>query len=222
MRQDREQSGVLALELRCVFDEQVAMGIGSILPRGIHERRHADVRHTIWDLKTKRPFPGVSVKPVDNGRHIIRGVRPTQMLRPQDEFAAWRNPAHFPGYASKPIECHFNLACHEESLPPNARGHRPERTTRAPVRCTAGLGRLAEDGILHVMTRALDAAIAKLATLPADEQDRIAQWLLDELRDDEHWARQFATSQDALSKLAAEARADRFAGRATELSPDKL
>lgn len=72
------------------------------------------------------------------------------------------------------------------------------------------------------MTRALDAAIAKLATLPVDEQDRIAQWLLDELRDDEHWTRQFATSQDALSKLAAEARADRAAGRATELDPDKL
>jgi hypothetical protein len=80
------------------------------------------------------------------------------------------------------------------ALAPNVRGHRP----------------------------ALDAAIAKLASLPADEQDRIAQWLLDELRDDEHWARQFATSQDALSKLAAEARAERSAGRATELDPDKL
>jgi len=72
------------------------------------------------------------------------------------------------------------------------------------------------------MTRALDAAIAKLATLPADEQDRIAQWLLDELRDEERWARQFSASQDTLSKLAAEARADRAAGRATELDPDEL
>jgi hypothetical protein len=76
--------------------------------------------------------------------------------------------------------------------------------------------------ILDAMTRALDAAIAKLSTLPADEQDRIAQWLLDELRDEEHWARQFSTSQDALSRLAAEARAERAAGRATELDPDKL
>ena len=84
------------------------------------------------------------------------------------------------------------------------------------------MGRLATNGILDLMTRALDAAIAKLARLPADEQDRIAQWLLDELHDDEHWARQFAASQDALSKLAAEARADRSAGRATELDPDKL
>ena len=72
------------------------------------------------------------------------------------------------------------------------------------------------------MTRALDAAIARLATLPADEQDRIAQWLLDELRDEEHWARQFSASQEILGKLAAEAQADRAAGRATELDPDKL
>ena len=72
------------------------------------------------------------------------------------------------------------------------------------------------------MTRALDAVLAKLASLPADEQDRIARWLLDELRDDEDWARRFAGSQDALSKLAAEARADRAAGRVTELDPDNL
>mgnify|MGYP001218746508 FL=1 len=72
------------------------------------------------------------------------------------------------------------------------------------------------------MTRALDSALAKLATLPVDEQDRIAQWLFDELRDEEHWAHQFSASQDALSKLAAEARADRAGGRTTELDPDKL
>ena len=72
------------------------------------------------------------------------------------------------------------------------------------------------------MTRALDAVVAKLAALSPEEQDRIAQWLLLELRDDEHWARQFSDSQDALSKLAAEARADLGAGRATELDPDKL
>jgi hypothetical protein len=72
------------------------------------------------------------------------------------------------------------------------------------------------------MIRALEAAIAKLSALSADEQERIAQWLLDELRDEEHWARQFAVSQESLSKLAAEAQAERKAGRATELDPDKL
>lgn len=71
------------------------------------------------------------------------------------------------------------------------------------------------------MTRALDAALAKLANLPAEEQDRIARWLLEELVDEEHWARQFAASQEALSKLAAEARAERAAGRARDLDLDK-
>ncbi len=72
------------------------------------------------------------------------------------------------------------------------------------------------------MTRTLDAAIAKLATLPPEEQDRVAHWLLDELRDEENWAGQFSASQDALSKLAAEARADRAAGRTTDLNLDKV
>ena len=72
------------------------------------------------------------------------------------------------------------------------------------------------------MTRTLDAAIAKLSTLPAEEQDRVARWLLDELADEARWARQFDASQDTLGKLAAEARADRAAGRTTALDPDKL
>ena len=72
------------------------------------------------------------------------------------------------------------------------------------------------------MTRALDTAIAKLARLPAEEQDRIAQWMLEELRDEEHWAQQFAATQSALSKLAAETRAERAAGKTTDLDPDKL
>lgn len=84
------------------------------------------------------------------------------------------------------------------------------------------LGRLATVRYTAAMTQALDTAIAKLATLPPDEQDRVARWLLDELRDEEHWARQFGNSQDALSKLAAEARADHAAGRTTELDPEKL
>jgi hypothetical protein len=61
-----------------------------------------------------------------------------------------------------------------------------------------------------------------LANLPPEEQDRVARWLLDELGDDEHWTRQFEASQDALSKLAAEARADRGEGRTSDLDPDRL
>lgn len=72
------------------------------------------------------------------------------------------------------------------------------------------------------MTQALDTAIAKLTDLPADEQDRVANWLLEELRDEEHWARQFAGSQGTLANLAQEARLEVSGGRASDLDPDKL
>jgi hypothetical protein len=72
------------------------------------------------------------------------------------------------------------------------------------------------------MTRLLDAAIAKLAALPPEEQDRVGRWLLDELADDEQWTRKFEASRGTLSKLAAEARADRTAGRTTDVDPDGL
>jgi len=72
------------------------------------------------------------------------------------------------------------------------------------------------------VTTTLDAAIARLAALPPDEQDRVGEWLLEELRDEEHWDRQFAGSQDILSKLAKETRDEIARGRASELDPDKL
>lgn len=71
------------------------------------------------------------------------------------------------------------------------------------------------------MTRTLDAAMAKLAALAPDEQDRVARWLLDELADDEHWGRQFDDSQDALSALGAEARGDHAGGRTTALDLER-
>lgn len=84
------------------------------------------------------------------------------------------------------------------------------------------LGRLIPFRYTCPMTHTLDVVIAKLAALPPTEQDRVARWLLDELRDDETWTRQFEASQDALAKLAAEARGDVRAGRTTELDPEKL
>ncbi len=64
--------------------------------------------------------------------------------------------------------------------------------------------------------------IERLETLPAEEQDRVATWLLDELSDEAKWAQQFAESQDLLAELASEAMADNGAGRARLLDPDKL
>ena len=84
------------------------------------------------------------------------------------------------------------------------------------------LGRSIAVRYTGVVTQTLEAALAKLSRLPPEEQDRFGRWLLEELRDEEHWDRQFTTSQDALSKLGAEALADRAAGRTTPLDPDKL
>lgn len=72
------------------------------------------------------------------------------------------------------------------------------------------------------MTEMLDAAVARLATLPPEEQDRIARWLLEELPDEELWDRWFCETQDRLSRLAAETRKERATGNSTELDPDKL
>jgi len=72
------------------------------------------------------------------------------------------------------------------------------------------------------MTRSLNEAIAKLAMLSPEEQDRVANWLLDELRDDERWTARLRGSRDALAKLAAEARDDDRAGRTSDLDPDDL
>lgn len=71
------------------------------------------------------------------------------------------------------------------------------------------------------MTEMLDRAVAKLEALPAEEQDRIAQWLLQEIPDEELWDRRFSETQDALSKLAIETRNERAAGNTTLLEPDK-
>jgi hypothetical protein len=75
---------------------------------------------------------------------------------------------------------------------------------------------------MNSVTRALHTAIAKLESLPTEEQDRVAEWLLDELRDEERWSQQFADSQDALGKLAAEVREEIAAGRATDPDSEKL
>ena len=76
--------------------------------------------------------------------------------------------------------------------------------------------------IIRIVSEALDTAIKKVSALPPEEQDRIAQWLLGELQDEERWTQAFSGSQDDLSKLADEARADIRAGRATQLGPDQL
>ncbi len=62
----------------------------------------------------------------------------------------------------------------------------------------------------------LDEAVTKLRALPPQEQNRIPQWILEELPDKEPWAARFVEMQAALSKFAVEARREFEARGATE------
>ena len=72
------------------------------------------------------------------------------------------------------------------------------------------------------MTPTLDTVIARVAALRPEDQNRIAQWLLDELKDEDRRTEQFPRSQDALGRFADEAGSEREVGRATQLDPYKL
>jgi aspartate/glutamate racemase len=72
------------------------------------------------------------------------------------------------------------------------------------------------------MTQLLEEAIAKVQELPAQEQDAIAQLILDELADEQRWDQAFARSQDALRRLAAQVREDIRAGKVKPVGMDDL
>lgn len=72
------------------------------------------------------------------------------------------------------------------------------------------------------MTELLERAIARLKTLPVDEQDAIASMILEELEDDLRWDAAFSRSPDILAKLAASAIAEYHAGQTQELDPETL
>jgi hypothetical protein len=67
------------------------------------------------------------------------------------------------------------------------------------------------------MTIALQEAFAKAAALPPEQQEAIAAILLEEIAVDDRWQQSFAQSQDALSKLAAEALNEDAQGRTLDM-----
>jgi hypothetical protein len=72
------------------------------------------------------------------------------------------------------------------------------------------------------MTELLEKAIAALARLPQIQQERMAEWILEELEEDARWDRAFANSLPTLETLAQKALADHRAGRTQPLNPDDL
>lgn len=72
------------------------------------------------------------------------------------------------------------------------------------------------------MTNLLKEAFEKASELPPEEQDAVARLLLAELEDEARWAETFARSQDALARMAGEAREEYLAGETEILDPDDL
>ncbi len=69
------------------------------------------------------------------------------------------------------------------------------------------------------MTKLLKKAFERAAALPEDEQDAIASLVLEELEDESQWRARFAASQDALARLAAEARDEIGRGEIEQVDP---
>ena len=67
------------------------------------------------------------------------------------------------------------------------------------------------------MTALLEQAWAEVSGRPEREQEMVAQIILDTLRDEQEWERQFAESSDFLEYLADNALASYEAGRTREL-----
>jgi len=67
------------------------------------------------------------------------------------------------------------------------------------------------------MTTTLQQAFDKAAALPPDRQEALAAIVLEEIADEDRWQQSFARSQDALSKLAAEALEEDAQGHTRDL-----
>ncbi len=62
-------------------------------------------------------------------------------------------------------------------------------------------------------------AIDRVSVLPDDEQDAIASMILEEIEDEARWRVTFAKSQEALARLADDARAEIAAGDVLPFDP---
>jgi hypothetical protein len=58
--------------------------------------------------------------------------------------------------------------------------------------------------------------------LSVSEQNAIASVILEELKDDQHWDKEFANSPDIFAKLAATTMSEHRAGKTQELDPEIL
>jgi hypothetical protein len=72
-----------------------------------------------------------------------------------------------------------------------------------------------------MVAKSLEQAFQEAAKLPEDEQESVAQQIM-ELLSEHEWQKRFEATKPQLRKLAQEARRDRQEGRTEELDPDNL
>lgn len=72
------------------------------------------------------------------------------------------------------------------------------------------------------MTRLMEQAIERLRAVPESQQDRLAQFLLHELAEDERWAATTEAHNDKVRDLVERLLADDAAGRCEPLDPERL
>ncbi len=72
------------------------------------------------------------------------------------------------------------------------------------------------------MTHLMEQAIERLQSLPENQQDRLARFLLNELQEDDRWTASTAAHADKLQNLVREVLAEDAAGMCEPLDPDRL
>jgi hypothetical protein len=72
------------------------------------------------------------------------------------------------------------------------------------------------------MVQLMEKALAEINKLPADEQESLAAWILEEIASEHRWDEAFAASQDLLAQMADEALAEHWAGKTLPLNLDEL
>jgi hypothetical protein len=72
------------------------------------------------------------------------------------------------------------------------------------------------------MTKLMEKAVEALRSLPEEQQDAVAGFVLSELESDRQWAATSLQHAERLRRLADEAREDFKAGRTSQLDPETL
>ncbi len=73
-----------------------------------------------------------------------------------------------------------------------------------------------------MVTKRFEKVIDKIGKLPAEEQDALADWILEELGDEQRWQKSFAESQDLLGKMADKALQEHKQGKTNPLDLSEL